>query len=109
MCVTRRLSVQFLAEIILILRRTDRDVIKIVCLLSCKVPVILVLFERNLNLLARFSKNTQMSNLMKIRPVEAELFHAHRLTYRRTDMTNLIVTFLSFSKGTKIYFAGLSA
>jgi hypothetical protein len=30
-----------------------------------------------LNLLDKFSKNTQISNLM--RPVEAELFHAERL------------------------------
>jgi hypothetical protein len=31
------------------------------------------------------SKNTQMSNLMKIRPVGAELFHADGRTDGRTD------------------------
>ena len=36
-----------------------------------------------------FSKNTQMSNLIKIRPVGAELFHVDR----QTDMTQLIVFF----------------
>ena len=43
---------------------------------SCKVPVILVRFKRNLISLDRFSKNTQISNFTKIRPVGAELFHA---------------------------------
>ena len=36
---------------------------------SRKIPVIFVLFGRDLNLLDRFSKNIGMSNLMKIRPV----------------------------------------
>jgi len=39
---------------------------------------------------------------MKIRPVRAELFQAHRRTDRRTDrlkdMTKLIVTFRHFAK-----------
>ena len=33
----------------------------------------------------QFSKNTQTSNFLKIRPVEAELFHASRRTDRRAD------------------------
>jgi len=36
---------------------------------SSKVPVILVLFGRDLNLLDSFSKNIKMSNIMKIRPM----------------------------------------
>jgi hypothetical protein len=47
---------------------------------SCKVPVILVGFLRNLNSLDRFSKKDQLSNSIKIRPVGAELFHADRQT-----------------------------
>jgi hypothetical protein len=44
------------------------------------------------------AKNTQISNLMKIRQVRAELFH----TDRQTDVTKLIVTFHNFSKASKI-------
>jgi hypothetical protein len=43
---------------------------------SCKVPAILVRFYCIFNFLDIFSKNTQVSNFMKIRPVGAELFPA---------------------------------
>jgi len=43
------------------------------------------------------SKNTQVSNFMKIRPVGAELFH----TDGRTDMTKLIVVFRNFANAHK--------
>jgi len=36
------------------------------------------------NFLGSFSKNTQISNVMKIRPVRAELFHADRRTDKHT-------------------------
>ena len=45
---------------------------------SCKVPVMFARFEWNLNMLNSFSKKTQIWNLMKIRPVGAELSHADR-------------------------------
>jgi len=42
-------------------------------------------------------KNTQLSNIMKIRPVGAELLHADRRSDERTDMTKLIVAFCNFA------------
>jgi hypothetical protein len=42
---------------------------------SGTVAVNLVRVERNLNFLSRFEKNTQISNLMKIRQVGAQMFH----------------------------------
>jgi hypothetical protein len=57
---------------------------------ACKVP----LFLSDVNETWIFSivfENIQILNFMKIRPVEAELFHADELEDRRTDMTNLIV------------------
>ena len=47
-----------------------------------------------LNFINRFSKNTQVCNLIKIRPVIAELFHADRRTY----MTKLLVAFRNSAK-----------
>jgi hypothetical protein len=61
---------KLLSETFLILRRNERDVLKkTVYWASCTINV-------NLNILGRFSKNPQISNLMKIRPVDTELFHA---------------------------------
>ena len=45
----------------------------------------------------QFSKNLQISNFMKIRPVGAELFHADG----RTDMTKLIAPFRNFANAPK--------
>jgi len=50
-----------------------------------------------LSLLDRFSKDTQISNLLKIRPVEVELFDADR----QRDMTKLIGAFGIFAKAPK--------
>ena len=74
----------FMSEIFLILRRNERHMIENLHWLSCKVLVILSDFNENC-FLDRFSKNTQISNFMKIRPMGAELFHADRLTDRQTD------------------------
>ena len=57
-----------------ILRRNKRNVIKNVHWSSSKVPVILVRFQWNLNLMDIFSRNIQIQNFMKIRPVEDEIF-----------------------------------
>jgi hypothetical protein len=45
----------------------------------------------------RFFKKAQISSLIRIRPVGAELFHADG----QTDVTNLIVTFHHFVKAPK--------
>jgi len=54
------------SDVFLIVGRTKKDMIKNVYWSSCKVPVILI----------RFSKNTQITNFIKICIVKAELFHA---------------------------------
>jgi hypothetical protein len=53
-----------------------------------------------LEVLDIFSKNTQISNFMKIRPVGAELFHANG----RTDMTKLTVASRNFANAPKNFF-----
>jgi hypothetical protein len=45
----------------------------------------------------QFSKITQLSNFMKIRPVGAKLFHEDG----RTDMMKLIVAFRNFANAPK--------
>jgi len=93
----------------IILRRIQWSTIINVRTSSCKVPVILVRSEWNLNFLDRFSYSAQISNLMKIRPVGAELLHADGLTdwlsYWLTDcltdwlsywMTILLTDWLSY-------------
>jgi hypothetical protein len=92
------LSLQLLSETFFILRRNERHMMKNAYWCSCKVPVILFRFYWSLNFLHPYSKNTQISNFMKIRPVGVELFHADR----RTDMTKVIVAFRSFANTPKI-------
>ena len=69
-----------LSKTFLILRRIQRDIVINVKTFSCKVPVILVTFLKNLNFLGKFSKNSPIPNGIKIRPVGVEFFHAYELT-----------------------------
>ena len=57
----------------------------------------LVILERNLKFLDRYSRYIQISNLMKIRPVGAELFYAVRRADGQTGMTELVVAFRNFA------------
>jgi hypothetical protein len=99
MCVL--ISSTNLFKMFLILRKTGRDMIKNVCPSSCTLPVILVRFWWNLNYFDRFSKNTQIQNLIKIPPMGAELFHVYGRTDVRTEMTQLIVAFRNFANAPK--------
>jgi hypothetical protein len=96
-----RFSLQLSSETFPILRRNEWDVIKNVYWSSSKLSFIFVRFLWNLNFLDIFSKNPQISNFMKIRPVGTELFHADGRTderkNRRTGMTKLIIAFRNFA------------
>ena len=65
--------------------------------LHVKFPVFLSDFNETSIFFDRFSKNTQISNFMKIRTAGAQLFHADG----QTDMTKLIVTFRNFANAPK--------
>jgi len=62
-----------------------------------RVKYLLFLSDYNETLIfsTNFLKNTEISNLMKIRPVRAEMFHADR----QTEMTRPTVAFRTFTSG----------
>ena len=80
---------QLLHATLLVLRRTERDMIKNIYRSSCKVPVILVRFEWNLNFIDSFSKTTQIPNFMTIRQQEP----CYSMRTDGLTMTKLIVVF----------------
>jgi hypothetical protein len=83
-----------LSVIFLILRRPEQYIIIIVHKSSCKVLVILVIFQLNINLLVIFSKNIHILNFMKIPVV---FFHADgRTEIDRQD--ELMVALCNFSE-----------
>ena len=71
---TQNIRFDFLYNLVtfLTLRRTERDVIKNVNWSSCEVKLFLSDFKET-NFLDRFSKNSEILNFMRIRPVGAEL------------------------------------
>jgi hypothetical protein len=88
-------SLQPLSKTFLILRRNERDMIKKMYIGHVQYPLFLSGVLINLNFLDKFSKNTRISNFMKILSVGTDFFQC-RLTDRRTDMTKQIVAFRNF-------------
>jgi hypothetical protein len=98
-------SLQILSKTFLILRGIQRDIIINLHGSLCEVLTILVRFSCNLNFRDRFSKNTQISNLMKIRPVGAGLFHVG-IQKNRHDEANHCFFFCNFANLPKMLMFG---
>jgi len=84
-------SFQLLSETFCILRTTEREMMMDVYRSSCKVAAVLARLQWNLNFLNICSKNTEISKLLKARPVGAELFHEDGRTDGHRD--NITSTF----------------
>jgi len=94
---TMRFLLQLSSETFLIQRRNEQDMIhKIYIGLRVKCLILSSDFNETW-IFSIFSKNTQISIFMQIRPVGAELFHADG----RTGMTKLIAAFRNFAKAPK--------
>ena len=91
-------SIQFVFETFFILRKTERDRSKMYIGFHVKNPFSLPDF--NETFLDNFSKNTKISNFVKIHPVEDELYHAD-IENGRADPTKLIVASRNFAKAPK--------
>jgi hypothetical protein len=68
--------------------------------LDAKHPLFFSDFNETL-IFPTFFLNTQLPNFIRIRPVEAELFHADGRKDGQTDMTKLIVAFRNFGNAPK--------
>jgi len=86
-------SLRGLSETLLTLRITRRDMTIDVYRFSCKVQSVLVRFQRDFKYRDKFSRSTQISNLMKIRLVGAEPFHPDRRTDRNDKANNRFLQF----------------
>ena len=62
-------------------------------------PLFLSDFNKTLIFSTDLKKKSQISNVMKICPVGAKLFHADGRTDGKTDMTNQIFAFHNFANG----------
>ena len=83
---------QLFCETFLVPQQIQRDIITNVITFLHKALVILVGFYlKIMSSLDRFSKNTQLTNFVKINLLETELFNADG----RTDVTKLTVAFAS--------------
>jgi hypothetical protein len=91
-------SLQLYSERFLILRRNERDTIKSVNWSSCKVPVILVILKRSLNLLETMSKRFKYFISWKSDHREPS---CSMWRHGRTDMTKIIIAFRNFAKAPK--------
>jgi hypothetical protein len=60
---------------------------------SCKIPTVIITFQQHMDFLDTFSKNPEISNFMKIRPVGAELFLAGRRTDRHDEANSRLSLF----------------
>jgi hypothetical protein len=85
-------SPTILSVIILTARKVHLGVIINAHWSSCKVPDILVGFQRKLNFFDRYSKNMWILNFMKIRPVGAELYHAEGQTDKHDEATEMLIS-----------------
>ena len=73
-------SLQLLSEIFLILIRIREDTVINVRSLPVKYPLFLPDFNKTWDILEICSRNAQISNFIKIRPVGAKMFHGHGQT-----------------------------
>ena len=89
-------SLHLLSKQFVILRRTERDIIKVYVGLHVKCPLVLS-YVNETWVFSKFSTNYKEPNFMKIHPMGAELFHAGG----QTDMTKLIVTFRNSANASK--------
>jgi hypothetical protein len=95
---------QPLSETFIILRRTERDVIKHSYWSSCEVLIILVTVVRLEFYRQIFEKKNRIWNIMKSRPVGTEFFRTDGRSDidRQTDITKLTVAFRNSSNAPKV-------
>jgi hypothetical protein len=79
---------------IFILRRIEKNMIKMSICLHVKYTSFLPDFDENWTLFGSFLKNTRIPNFMKIRPVGAKMFRTDRPTDRHDEANRRFSQFL---------------